>query len=274
MVRSNIASSARLLVAACTLAGCSADSLVATPSIDARPGLQSPQLAVSSRTPLLFTTLDNAVAVMAPTYGAGAGAQISAAPANNSFTPGRHGNALLADADGEAVRYPQVVNGVQNIELEQGTMSFWYRPNYDHDDDIKYTIAGTGLWRSTRPVGSLHFGKHNRSNGNALFLIFYDANSVRWEHQVLTSDYSWKAGTWQHVVITWDFNAAAGERNLHLYVNDRELPLTHQVSRGPQPVPAEKSSEQIYIGSRGFGHIGANGLYDDFRIFDAVKAPN
>ena len=46
--------------------------------------------------------------------------------------------------------------------------------------------------------------------------------------------------------ITWDFNVAAGQQNLHLYLNGNELPLSSQVSRGPQPVPAEKTQADLY----------------------------
>jgi hypothetical protein len=67
----------------------------------------------------------------------------------------------------------------------------------------------------------------------------------------LSANYSWRAGDWLRVKITWDFNVPAGEQNVHLYLNGAELPLTHQVSRGPQLVPAERASEMIYIGSRG-----------------------
>lgn len=224
---------------------------------------------------MLHTTLDSPAAVAAPLTGSGSGAIIATAPAND-FVAARVGVGLRADAVGERVQFPQISGSVQNVELERGTLEFWYRPGYNHNDNIKYAIAGTGDWQGTPPArGSLHLGKHNSSNQNAIFLIFYDANQVRWEHKVDVNDYSWKAGDWLLIRLTWDFTVPAGVQNLHLYLNGAELPLTGQVSRGPQPIPAERPDDMVYIGSRDVtGGIGANGLYDEVRILNTAIPPN
>jgi hypothetical protein len=193
----------------------------------------------------------------------------------NDFVPARFANGLHADAVGERILLPQADGSTQNVELEQGTMEFWYRPGYNHNNNLKYTIVGTGNWPGGGGHGSLHLGKHNSSNQNKIFLIFFDANGVRWEHNVDASDYSWKSGDWLLVRLTWDFNAPSGVQNLHLYVNGSELPLTGQVSRGPQPIPAERVDESIYIGSRDVvGSIIANGVYDEFKIWKRVLPPS
>jgi hypothetical protein len=211
---------------------------------------------------------------MTPALGSGASAVVSTSPLND-FVPARIGNGLRADAIGERIEYRQVGGSTQNVELDYGTIEFWYRPSYDHNDNLKYTIVGTGNWIGTSvSPGSIHLGKHNNSNANAIFLIFYDANGVRWEHDVAATSYSWRAGDWLLVRFTWDFSVPAGRQNLHLYLNGVELPLTGQVSRGPQPVPAEKASEMIYIGSRDLtGNIIPNGIYDEFRIWNRVIPP-
>jgi concanavalin A-like lectin/glucanase superfamily protein len=163
------------------------------------------------------------------------------------------------------------------VELDRGTIEFWYRPAYNNNDNNKYTIVGTGNWLSTggSAPGALHLGKHNNSNNNGIFLIFYDANGVRWEHNVAVTDYSWKAGDWLLIRLTWDFGVAAGEQNLHLYINGNELRLSGQVSRGPQPVPAERPDQFMYIGSRDLsGSIIPNGLYDEVRVWDRAVPPS
>lgn len=263
---------ATLAVATCSLMACSTDAPVAPVSPAAVVDAPVVSQAVSVATPLLYTTLDNALAVARPVYGSGTGARVVSFP-SNSFVPALVAGGVRLDANGERVSYPQISNGVQNIELVRGTMDFWFRPNFASDDNVKYTIAGTGNWTSIKPKGSLHFGKHNKSNLNQIFLIFFDANGVRYEHNVTTANYRWAAGTWQHVTITWDFQIASGEKNLHLYLNGRELPLSHQISRGPQLLPAEQSTHDIYIGSRGTGNINADGTYDDFRIYDRIVPP-
>jgi hypothetical protein len=224
---------------------------------------------------LLYTTLDDVAAVLSPTQGSGVGAVITTAPAND-FVPARVGNGLRADALGERIQLPQVAGSVQNVELDRGTIEFWYRPNYNHDDNLKYTLVGTGNWSGSPPArGSLHLGKHNNSNNNAIFLIFYDANAVRYEHDVPVTAYGWRAGDWILVRLTWDFGLPAGQQNLHLYLNGRELPLTGEVARGSHPIPAERPDEKIYIGSRDVtGTIISNGVFDEVRIWNRAVPPS
>ena len=225
---------------------------------------------------MLYTTLDNQSAVTSPQTGSGSGAIISTVPLND-FVAARVGSGLHADAIGERVVYRQTDGQTQNVELDRGTIEFWYRPAYNNNDNNKYTIVGTGNWLSTggSSPGAIHLGKHNSSNNNGIFLIFYDANNVRWEHDVAVTDYSWRAGDWLLIRLTWDFGVAAGQQDLHLYINGNELRLTGQVARGPQPVPAERQDQFIYIGSRDLGGvIIPNGLYDEVRIWDRAVPPS
>lgn len=224
---------------------------------------------------LLHSSLDDAASITSPDAGSGVGASVTTTPAND-FKPAQLGNGLHADAVGERALFRQTDGVAQNVELDQGTMEFWYQPNYDHTSDVKYTIAGTGTWISgNQTVGSIHLGKHNLSNQASLFLIFFDANAKRWEHNVDAVSYGWSAGEWLLVRVTWDFETVAGERNLHLYIDGQELPLTGQVSTGPQVLPAESSTDTIYVGARDVaGGISAGGVYDEVRIWDGVVPPS
>lgn len=214
---------------------------------------------------------------MSPATGSGAGVTIETLPSND-FVAARFGSGLRTNAVAERILIPQTDGQTQNVELERGTIEFWYRPNYKHNNNLKYTIIGTGLWHgasNSLGLGSLHLGKHNSSNQNMIFLIFFDANAVRWEHNVVASAYAWNAGDWLLMRLTWDFNVAPGVQNLHLYVDGVELPLTGQVSHGPQPIPAERSSEKLYIGARDVqGGIIADGIYDEFKVWNRVIPPS
>jgi len=239
------------------------------------PGTPPPPNAPSDL--VMYTTLDGPSAVMSPASGSGTGITIETLPSND-FVAARYGSGLRTNAIAERILIPQTDGQTQNVELERGTIEFWYRPNYDHNNNLKYTIVGTGNWHgmnASSGVGSLHLGKHNLSNQNMIFLIFYDANAVRWEHNVVASAYGWKAGDWLLMRLTWDFNVAPGVQNLHLYINGAELPLTGEVSRGPQPIPAERSSERMYIGARDVqGGIIADGIYDEFKVWNRVIPPS
>ncbi|MEW5916736.1 MAG: LamG-like jellyroll fold domain-containing protein [Gemmatimonadota bacterium] len=239
------------------------------------PNVPTPPPAVGDV--LLHSTLDGPAAVMGPTLGSGVNASIVTSPAND-FVPAKVGNGLRVDAIGERILIPQADNRAQNVELERGTIEFWYRPGYNHNDNHKYTIVGTGNWPPVQGAptgrGSIHLGKHNDSNNNDIFLIFFDANGVRWEHNVPVANYGWRAGDWLLVRLTWDFGVPAGVQNLHLYVNGNELRLAGHVSRGPQPIPAERSDELMYIGSRDVaGSIIGNGIYDEVRVWNRVLPP-
>jgi hypothetical protein len=273
MTRSHVPAAILASAAILTLAGCSVDAPVGVTSpVGAEPSL-SISAAAATIAPLLQTTLDDINAVRKPKFGIGTHATIATFPANN-FVPAHRGGGLMANASGERVQYPQVENGIQNVELDQGTMDFWYQPNYDSNKNVKYTIAGTGSWHHPVPNG-LHFGKHNASNQNQLFLLYFDPNGTRQEHNVSAAKYSWKAGTWQHIVITWDFTVAPGVQNLHIYLNNVDLPLTGTVTRGPRAFPAESPNEFVYIGARDpNGSIIANGMYDQFRIFGRARRPS
>ena len=237
------------------------------------PAPPAPPTSAGATTAILYTTLDGPTAVATPSAGVGSGATITSSPTND-FVAARVANGFHADAIGERILMRQVDGTRQNVELERGTLDFWYRPAYDHDDNTKYTIAGTGSWGFPPAPGSLHFGKHNASNNNDIFLIFFNAAGVRYEHNVRANAYSWNAGDWVRVRITWDFGVAPGVQNLHLYLNGTEVPLVSQVSRGPQAVPAEKSTEMLYIGARDrAGSIPPNGIYDEVRIWDRVVPP-
>ncbi len=269
---SSSSSAFRTTLATVILAGCAVDAPVGISPLD----VAEPSLAVTASVapvvPLLQTTLDDVNSVMRPKYGVGTHATITTSPANN-FVVAHVAKGLLAHASGERILYPQVENGVQNVELDKGTMDFWYRPNYDSNNNVKYTIAGTGSWHHPVPNG-LHFGKHNASNQNQLFLLYFDPDGTRQEANVKATDYSWKAGTWQRITITWDFTVAPGVQNLHIYLNAVELPLSGTVMRGPRTMVSESSNEFIYIGARDpHGNIIANGTYDQFRIFDRVMKP-
>jgi len=216
-----------------------------------------------------FVSLDDVSSVTA------LGGTVSTVPTND-FVAAQVGNGLKTDAVGERALIPQLDGANRNIETEHGTIEFWFRPDFDHTFNFKYTIIGTGTWKpANTTTSSWHFGHHNQSNGRELFLIFNDANSVRWEHNVALSNYSWNAGEWKLFRITWDFTVPAGEQNLHVYMDGTELPLRNQVARGPQPVHDERSTEMIYVGSRDLtGSIPAAGVYDEVRIWDTAIPPS
>ena len=224
---------------------------------------------------LIFqSSLDDPNSVANPMVGVTGNYIISSSPANDFSLGYNNGMGFNADAVGEFIRFPQTVGGHSNVNPSKGTVEFWYQPNYNSNNATKYTIFGTGDWHAP---GSVHLGKHNPSNNNALFLIFFDSAGTFYHNNVIASNFSWSANEWVLVKMTWDFTVAVGEQNLHLYLNGVEAPITATgngaVETGPKTMPPANPNSDIYIGSRDLqGNIIAGGIYDEIRIFDGPIA--
>jgi len=229
---------------------------------------------VNNVTELIFQTgLDGPTSVTSPSVGTGAGAALRGV----TFTGGRTGSAAAFDAVTDYIRVQQAEGAVRNVTLDQGSVGFWYRPNYDHDDDVKHgAIFSTGTWQSP---GSLTIGKHNQSNGNAFFVIMWSESQTRLENTVLRDEYSWKAGDWVHVWVTWDWTTDG--QNIRVYFNGAEAQVTRDfaaaplpASVGPRPTPPPSASEYIWIGNRDEGgSYNTDGLIDDLVIYDRASPP-
>jgi len=248
-------------------------SAVVTATSEGQSGTAA--VTVQTPAPIFHSTLDDLQALTTPLVGAGAGAEVNTSPPND-FVAAMAGNGVNTDAVGERVLIPQTDGTQQNVELDKGTIEFWYRPGYDHDDGVKYTIAGTGNWFTP---GSWHFGQHNASNNGELFVIYFNAQAQITQNNVVFTDYSWSAGQWILIRITWDWTVAPGVQNLHLYFDGQEVPFTQTangpVSTGVRSTGAESNTSYVYLGSRDLtGNIGSLGVYDEVRIWDVVYPPN
>ncbi len=226
---------------------------------------------------LFQSTLDGPGSVTAPLFGDGSGALIATSPAND-FAPAMNGSGLRFDVTQEGLYVPQT-GAAQNIELDKGTIEFWYQPFYTPGDGNKYAICGTGPWGS---AGSLHFGKHNDSNGNDLYLHSFDASAAMHINNVLFTDYSWSAFDWIKIRLTWDWTVPAGTQNVHLYFDDAEVPVTGDgglspATTGPMSTGPESPSAAFYLGARSptaTSNIIGSGLYDDVVVIDEPLPPD
>ena len=108
----------------------------------ARAPAASPELVVA--TTLLQSSLDNVAAITSPA--AGLGGTTSLPPTDFVTVDGRTGARLIGEGQGKYISFPAATGSVQNIELDQGEIEFWYRPNYDAgaDDDATHTLLVVG----------------------------------------------------------------------------------------------------------------------------------
>jgi len=214
---------------------------------------------------LLYITLDNSSSVTSPQTGTGAGASLAGTP---TFVAGQVGQAMNIDANQEYARF-QLMDGVrQNAELTKGTVEFWYKPNYNHNDGLRHNIFSIGSFGSP---GSITLVK---GGGNELGLFYFDSTGTGKEaSEISGSNYSWTAGQWVKIRATWDFTVSSGIQNTRIYLNDTERTYGFTTT-GPVSMPAESMSQHIYIGNRSTTDGNhADGVFDEFKIWSGALAP-
>ena len=222
---------------------------------------------------LLNTTLDNPSAVTNPLSGTGVGSSVSTNPGND-FTSALYGNGIRLDATSEYVRFVQK-NGVQNIELDKGTMDFWYLPAYSSTDGLRHAIISVGNFPS---AGSMRIYKDNNvgGNSNSLGFVFVNSTGKYLGAYVTQNFYSWTSGQWVHIRATWDFTVASGIQNMHLYIDGTERQYGFAgPKKGSTQMPTEDPLKYIYVGHQPGSVLGAtNGIVDEFVILDRAEPPS
>jgi glucose/arabinose dehydrogenase/PKD repeat protein len=219
--------------------------------------------------PLLQSTLNDLAAVQNPTFGTGSGASVSTSPAND-FIGTQFGNGIRINASNEYVRWLQTASGIQNVELDQGTLDFWYTPNSVHTDGVFRPLISIGSWGT---AGSIHVIKNNSANGNAFGVQFRDSSNTVAETGVASSNFSFTPNVPVNIRVTWDFTVAASVRNIHIYFNGVE-PANNYFTTGPRTMPAESSVRYIYIGNRGDTSTNhGNGVFDQLAIHSTPMPP-
>lgn len=210
---------------------------------------------------LLNTSLGSTAEVSTPNVGTGTGSSVNGA----TFVAGQIGNGVLIDAPGEYIRYQQTDGSVQNVELDRGTIEFWYRPSYNHNDGQEHNIFMIGGWNVP---GSVLLWK--RAN-NVLNLAIFPSSGFK---DLDISTYSWTANQWVKIRVTWDSTVAAGTQAAHVYINGVEPAYSYYGINGPFSMPAESATSYIYIGNRDAANTNnAAGVIDELVIANAPLTP-
>lgn len=216
---------------------------------------------------LLWTTLDDESSVTAPMTGAGAG-EVSTMPAND-FVSALDGQGVMLDAAGEYIRFPQQSGGTDNIDLDQGTIDFCYRPNYDHLDSLNHGIFGTG---DIGGAGGLRIRKAAGNNNNALQVI---ANGGSFnELNIPSNAYAFVPDTWVRITVSWDFGVGMNEQNTHVYIDGVEV-IDPNAPTGPVAVPGPDPAGFVYVGAVDDGDPpwSSDATIDDFKLYDSARVP-
>ncbi len=218
---------------------------------------------------LFLTTLDDLASVSSPANGTGSGAVVNTSPAND-FVAGQNINGIRVDAMGEHVRFRETDGTMKNVELDVGTVEFWYKPNSAHADGVLRNIFGIG---DPSQPGRMRLFKSGNSVNELRFEI-KDANSAWRYASVPSSAYGWSAGQWVKIRVTWDSQAGIGAQNIRIYLNDLEVSQYGMAPTGPFSMPAESAAQYIVIGNNYITTpVSAAGVFDEFRIYEGAITP-
>jgi hypothetical protein len=193
---------------------------------------------------LLYTTLDDDGAIANPVVGTGPGTYAG------TFEPGPCGGALRLDPANHYVRYP----APSNINLTTGTADFYFRPAFSPNDGlVHHLLAIPGRFLVTiDQVGNFIVGV-----GSNVALVVPAANVPFVQDQ------------WVRVTVIWKFQATGDTA----WVYFDAVGAGGQTNPGPFPVAAINDLG-VFIGATGEQDpTTANGVFDDFKIYDGTEEP-
>ena len=242
------------------------DSSSPEPEVPARPSSSPP---AATAVPLLYSRLNNQATVATPANGSGLGYTIKTTPARD-FVAGYNVNGIRINAKNEYVRFREKNGTVQNVELDQGTVDFWYQPFYASTDGQAYRIFGIGPLNA---AGSIALHKRIGTSNNELAVQIRDNANRTLATVVRPPNYSWVPGQWVNIRVTWDSKVGANVQNTRVYLDGQE-PVYAAFSTGPFTMRAEATTQFIYVGNAGASTgFHANAILDEFMIYGTVLSP-
>ena len=160
-----------------------------------------------------------------------------------NLVKGRKGNGASVSRTGET----GVIEAADNIDQEQGTISFWYKPGAETSLDQDYGLFSSDsmiVWLWRHAGGRLRFDVSPKIYG-------------------VTDASQWKPGKWVHVTCTWDHT-----KGIEIYV-DGELKTQKEATWGA----SKTNNLTVGLRTHRTGTDLANGVFDEFIIYDRPLTP-
>ncbi len=146
-------------------------------------------------------------------------------------------------------------NNYEHIDTNQGTISFWFKPNWSSASDT----STRDLFSATR--SARYFSIYKNGSSGLYFQVYNSAQGSQIQAGCAFSNQCpMTAGSWYHIVGTWNY---AGN-SISLKVNG-----TSYGGVGTASGTAMATDGNLDIGHRNGGG-NASGLIDDFAIWDRV----
>jgi hypothetical protein len=147
------------------------------------------------------------------------------------------------------------------IDDDTGTIAFWYKPShaYNTDTAVQFFGRGNGAANDFYLIkAEAGYDYHMYWGINAGYDIYLD---------ISPSSYSkyWKVGEWMYFVCKY---AISGDGHLDVYINGVLVDYNHQVNNTSNPWTSWTPPSTWYIGNHGVNNTGADGVIDEFRIYN------
>ena len=154
------------------------------------------------------------------------------------------------------------LNKLPELNAREGTVSFFFRPNWERKDGKSYYLFQAGKWRSD------------------FFLIFVkDARGqlelsvcTPKQRQLFVKNPDLKAGKWVHITFSW--NLAKGEQAIYL---DGKPAARKSQADWKEPGYSFNGSWDVWLGKGGsdrFKAEVAEGAFDSLKIYDVQLSDN
>ncbi|PIZ46502.1 hypothetical protein COY32_03170, partial [candidate division WWE3 bacterium CG_4_10_14_0_2_um_filter_41_14] len=151
-------------------------------------------------------------------------------------------------------------NNYENINTNQGTISFWVKPDWDWNDNKWHQI-----YRGHTSADYFSINKLDSTYNNAFKFQIYGGSG-----NISATNYGlgWTSGTWHHVIARWDWdNTVDGTSYIQMYIDGVATAGSASPAAGSPYAP---SDIQVIGNNALSGNKPSNALIDDFAIYDRV----
>ncbi|MBN1502982.1 LamG domain-containing protein [Candidatus Woesearchaeota archaeon] len=177
---------------------------------------------------------------------------------DSDLVSGKNKSAVRINSNhSQTLTYP--VSG--NMELAQGTVEFWTRPDWDKNQGADHCF--------------LHIPTSSGADG---FHILYDVDETlivfkimgEGKESYVSQPAELTENEWVHITAVWDFEELVGDYNMDLYLDGSNSGNTYYAADN---LPEVSDTEGfIYVGSLSNKTVHCNCTIDNFVIFDYARS--
>lgn len=199
---------------------------------------------------LLYTTLNDAASIVTPAMiengvGTHAGGEFGDGYCDN------HGFRVNA-----AGQYASFL-AAQNLDLQSGTIDFFFRPGFDKLDNQTHRLLGVPgkfqVLKTGSPANSLIVGMGSMPLA-----------------EVASSNLPFVQDQWVRITIMWQ---CAVTDVVNIWFNGQPATTANEVA-GPITPPALSLSDELFLGAFSPNDSSfANGVFDDFKVYTGTEPP-